>query len=53
MTPEEEALLYPKLLRIAEYLLEQMESFYRRFHTAIQLEEQAAKLVGLKRSTKV
>jgi len=37
LTPEEEALLYPKLLRIAEYLLEQMESFYRRFHTAIQL----------------
>lgn len=47
LTPEEEALLYPKLLRIAEYLLEQMESFYRRFHTAIQLEEQAAKLANL------
>ena len=47
MTPEEEALLYPKLLRIAEYLLEQMESFDRRFHTAIQLEEQAAKLANL------
>jgi len=47
LTPEEEALLYPKLLRIAEYLLEQMESFDRRFHTAIQLEEQAAKLANL------
>jgi hypothetical protein len=47
LTPEEEAVLYPKLLRIAEYLLEQMESFYRRFHTAIQLEEQAAKLANL------
>ncbi len=39
LTPEEQALLYPRLLRIANFLLCQMEDFYLEFHHRLHFPE--------------
>ena len=38
--------MYPRLLRLAEYLLAQMERFYLRFDDHIQLPEENIDLIS-------